>query len=148
MGRFVWLVRWCLCCCVVVLVGCSQSEPEGIDISQLFIREIPPGQTSVAAYMVLKNNTRVTQKLNYIHSPIAENVELHRNFYIDGMMQMRPVKRLSVNPGDELVLSPGGFHLMLFGVYEEMPVGSEFEITLEFETGIVITKNVQVRPFG
>jgi len=64
------------------------------------------------------------------------------------MMQMRPVKRLSVNPGDELVLSPGGFHLMLFGVYEEMPVGSEFEITLEFETGIVITKNVQVRPFG
>lgn len=110
--------------------------------------ELPPARTTAAVYAKITNNTDVTQPLNYIHSPLAENIQVHRNFYQNGMMQMRPVKKLSLSPGESISLEPGGFHLMVFGLYEPLKVGDTFEMTFEFETGHVLTAQVEVRSQG
>ncbi len=129
-----------------IAVACAQREGGPITVDNAFISELPPGQTQAAAYMKIRNDSKVSQPLNYVHSPIADYIEIHRNIYQDGVMQMRPVKKVTVNPGETRVLAPGGFHLMLFGVYDNLRAGDEFELTLEFETGVVVTTNVAVKP--
>lgn len=116
-------------------------------VENLFIRELPPGQTNAAGYMKIANHTKASQVINYVHSPIAEHIEVHRSIYENGVMQMRPVKKLTVNPGEVKVLKPGGFHLMIFGVSDDLRVGDSFEITLEFESGLVLKTTGEVRPF-
>ena len=133
---------------IVLLWGCAEQAKAPIVIENLYIKELPPAQTTAAAYMKVTNNTDKTQALNYIHSPAAEYVEVHRNIYKDGVMQMRPVKKLTVGPGQTKVLDPGGFHLMIFGLYENYKAGDTFELTLEFESGAVVTTDVEVRPHG
>lgn len=131
------------------LTSCAKKEPaENVIIENLFIKSLAPGQTTAAAYMKFTNNTKQAQSLTYVHSPVAENIEVHRNFYEQGMMQMRPVKRFIIPPNGKHVLEPGGFHLMIFGVYDKLNVGDTFDMTFEFDSGIVMTKSVEVRPHG
>lgn len=124
------------------------STKAGVRVYNTFIKQMPPRQTVAAAYLSLENKTDKTQILNYVHSPKAEHIEVHRTFYEDGVMQMRPVKRVSIDPAKQLHFKPGGFHLMLMGVQEEFAVGDRFPITLEFESGVVVNTEVEVRPQG
>jgi len=139
---------WVITVAATIAVSCSKTEVQPILVENIYIKELPPGQITAAAYMKITNNTRVTQALNYIHSPVAEHIEVHRNIYDQGIMQMRPVKKLTVNPGKTKILEPGGFHLMLFGVYDNFKAGDSFTITLEFESGYIITTDVYVKVRG
>ncbi len=140
-----------LVCCAVIITSCSRGdidEKPPVEIDALFMFELPPNKTTAAVYAKLTNHSDVMQRLNYIHSPLAEHVEVHRSAYENGMMQMRQVKRLSLTPGETKSLSPGSFHLMVFGLYDPLKVGDRFEMTFEFETGHVITTQVEVRSPG
>lgn len=50
-----------------------------------------------------------------------------------GMMEMRPVDRIVVPAGGEVVLEPGGLHVMLLDLAAPLEAGSSVELTLEFE---------------
>ena len=50
-----------------------------------------------------------------------------------GMMEMRPVDRIVVPAGGEVVLEPGGLHVMLLDLAAPLEAGSGVELTLEFE---------------
>lgn len=135
------------CCafilCTLVFTGCAEKKLEPIKVEEVFFHELAPNQTTAAAYMRISNQSSKMQVLNYIHSPAADHIELHRTMYTDGMMQMRPVSKLSLSPGETKILEPGGFHLMIFGLYDPLKAGDTFELTLEFESGEVIqTKGV------
>ena len=119
-----------------------------ISITNPFIKELPPGKSTAAMYMLLTNHSSKTQALNYVHSPIAEAIEVHRVIYEDGMMKMRQVKHLQINPGQKLVFEPGGYHLMVFGIDKTLPVGSTFPVTMEFEGGLTYNVDVLVKPHG
>jgi hypothetical protein len=51
----------------------------------------------------------------------------------DGTMTMRPVADLAVSVDSDLVLEPGGFHLMLIDV-DRLEVGDTIEVALRWET--------------
>lgn len=110
--------------------------------------ELPRNKTAAAVYAKIKNNTDDMQRMSYVHSPIAEHIEVHRTIYHDGVTKMRRVKHLSLSPKEVKPLVPGGFHLMVFGIYDDLEPGSTFEITFEFESGHVITSLVEVRSRG
>lgn len=138
------MLRNCVIVGVLVLLqACEQKPP--LEIEQLHINALPPGQTTAAAYMILRNNTKTTLVLNYAHSPIASDVEVHRVIYDQGMMQMRKVNHLSIDPGSVLHFQPGGYHLMLMGIENAPPVGDSFTITFEFEAGYTISADAEVR---
>lgn len=140
------------CCafilCTLVLFACAEKEPEPVKVEGVFFHELAPNQTTAAAYMRISNQSSKMQVLNYIHSPIAEHIEIHRSSYTDGMMQMRPVKRLSLSPGETKNLEPGGFHLMIFGIYDPIKTGENFDLTLEFESGEVVKVQGLVKSRG
>ena len=131
---------------VFCLAACS--EKAAIEVENIFMHELPPGQSTGAIYMVLKNNTKQNLVLNYVHSGIASDVEVHRVLYENGMMQMRQVNHLTLDPGASLRFEPGGYHLMVMGIEKSPAVGETFELVMEFEDGYKITTPVEVRPRG
>jgi copper(I)-binding protein len=72
---------------------------------------------------------------------MAERVELHESTMDGGVMRMRPVESLVIEPGETRVLEPGGLHLMMMRLKEPLVAGKHFLLTLEFaEAGRVQVK--------
>jgi hypothetical protein len=75
---------------------------------------------------------------------VAAEVHIHETLIgEEGTMSMRQVPRLEVPKGGELVLAPGGFHLMLVEV-DELGVGDTIEITLVWENAGEVTISAEV----
>lgn len=122
------------------------SEETGVVVSNAFMKLMAPGQTTAAVYLTVQNLSDQTTTLTYVHSPVAENIEVHRHIYEDGMMQMRHVKHLNINPDQKIQFKPGGYHLMLFGVYDTFNVGDTFNVSFEFSDQKSFIVPVEVRP--
>jgi periplasmic copper chaperone A len=61
------------------------------------------------------------------------------------MMGMRQIDALPLLAGETVSLEPGGYHLMLLELAEDLVPGQEFDLTLEFEVGGPRTVTVTVR---
>ena len=126
-------------------VTAEQEDSLAITVIDGYIREMPPGQDVTAAFMTLKNSTLGLCRLTMASSVIAEKTEIHGHFYKDGMMSMRPVDGLDIPPKKSISLKPGGYHLMLFGLKEELKKNAQHEITLNFLGCPTLTFNADVR---
>lgn len=129
---------------IVLLVACTQKAKE-IEVTQAVMNALPPGQQLGAVYLKIQNPFPATQMLNYVHSDVAEYIEVHRHVYDKGMMQMRPVKHLILDANSELLFKPGGYHLMLFGISEPLAVGDKFTIWFEFNGQLPLEAMVTVK---
>jgi len=82
---------------LVLCVGQSACSPkQEFEIRKLTVREMPPGREVAAAYMQIENFSDEALVFNFVHSPVAESVEVHEHVYEDGKMKMRPVRLLSL----------------------------------------------------
>ena len=99
------------------------------------VRMVPPGQTVSAAFMILHNRGMKERTVIAAHSDVADAVELHKHIMEDGMMKMRRVDAIVVPGHAEVVLKPGGLHIMLIGLTRSLEVGKKVTIELEFADG-------------
>jgi copper(I)-binding protein len=122
--------------------GASSAEAQ-IIITEPYARAgIPNG----AVFMELKNEGGVDDALIRAQTDVAETVELHESKMDEnGMMKMSPVPNIPVSAGGATTLKPGGLHVMLIGMQEELAVGDEFSLTLDFEKTGAKTIQVEVR---
>jgi hypothetical protein len=51
----------------------------------------------------------------------------------NGVMEMRPVKSLTIAPGKSVTLEPNGYHIMLTGLKAPLKEGQSVKLTLTFE---------------
>lgn len=86
-----------------------------------------------SAYMELRSAQGAT--LVGASSPVAGSVELHEMRMEGDLMKMRAVPRLPLPAGKRVELSPGGYHLMLYDLKQQLQEGTRIPIRLEFETG-------------
>jgi copper(I)-binding protein len=97
-----------------LLAACS---PPDIDPTLVFeeawIRAAPPGAMMTAGFGRLINQTEASLEITAYTSPDYSDVSLHRTTMEDGVSRMREVPELSIPPGGEVELAPGGYHLML-----------------------------------
>lgn len=110
------------------------AEP-AISITEAWARPtIGEGRTT-AAYMTITNGGDTDVVLEAVTSPKAESVEIHETkMSEDGVMQMRPLAEgLSLAAGATATLKPAGMHVMVMGLKDALPEGSELPLTLEFE---------------
>ena len=101
-----------------------------------------------AAYMVLTNEGSETDRLISASADVAESVELHTHMMDDGVMRMRQVEAIEINPGTPSVLEPGGLHVMLIGLKQPLAAGESFPMTLTFEQAGEVTVEVSVEAIG
>jgi copper(I)-binding protein len=133
-----FVLACCLCAC--------QSEPDGLWVaSQAHMNEPAPGQTRAAVYLKLENLSAEDRRIQFLSTPVAGTAEVHRHTYEDGVMKMRPVAHAQIPARSALVFEPGGYHIMLIDLAEVPAVGSRFPITFEFDTGVPLVVEVEVR---
>ena len=131
--------------CALALAACGEkpTPPEApkaaaqfgnIEISQMRVRLPPNGTETTAAYFTIKNNGDKEIKIKSGSADIAGSVELHAHFKDDtGMMQMRQIMEVAIPAHETIVLQPGGLHLMLFKVKNDLSLGQMANITLNFD---------------
>jgi len=102
-------------------------------ITDAYVRATPPHTQNSAAFMNIHNNANKPLHLISASSDIAERVELHSHIMNDGMMQMRQVQSITIEPNSQVALRPGGFHVMLFGLKSSLAEGDRVTLTLYFD---------------
>jgi copper(I)-binding protein len=61
------------------------------------------------------------------------------------MMGMREVAQIDLPAGETVRLEPGGLHIMLLDLVEDLEPGDTFELTLDLDRGDDLTVTVEVR---
>lgn len=116
-----------------------------VSIEDAYARAVPPGQTNSASFMMLKNSEAKDLALVSAQSPVAKAVELHNHISEDGVMKMRQVQQISVPASGSVTLQPGGYHIMLIGLNQDLNEGQEIDLTLEFSDGSNQTLTLPVK---
>jgi copper(I)-binding protein len=81
-------------------------------------------------------------------TPVAATAEVHETVNDKGIMRMRPVPALPLQPNNPLTLKPGGYHIMLMGLKQQLKDGETFPVTLNFEKAGNVTTTVHVAKAG
>jgi copper(I)-binding protein len=128
------------------LSACGSDDSNELQASDAWVRF---SGSSAAAYVTLSNESEVADALIGANVPpdVAKNVEIHQTTTSEGDMmgmQLNPAVDL---PADfELVMKPGGYHLMLTDLPGMLPaVGSDIPLTLKFRSHEPITLDAEVR---
>ena len=69
-----------------------------------------------------------------VASPVAGSVEIHNMTMTNGVMKMFPVDGIDVPAGKTVKLAPGGYHVMLFGLKQQMKPGERVPLELLVES--------------
>lgn len=119
-------------CTAPVLVSAADTE---ISVSASYVRLVPPGTPTSAAFMKIQNNGSVERKLIRAESTIAKAVELHNHINDNGMMKMRQIKEIAIPAKGETSLKPGSYHVMLIDLKQALKEGEKVALTLVFDDG-------------
>jgi copper(I)-binding protein len=104
----------------------------------------PSAGDAEAAYLRMRNEGSAPDTLIGIGGPDPSMAVLMGT--TAGRMEMLPP--LVVNPGERVIMQPGGLHLMFSGLTEEYRIGDTLRVTLTFARGGQIPVGAAVVPFG
>ena len=102
-------------------------------VSDPWIRGTVPQQMATGAFMQLKSAKDA--KLIEARSPAAGVVEIHEMKMENNVMRMRAVQALALPAGRTVELKPGGYHVMLMDLKQQMKEGEVVPVTLVVESG-------------
>jgi copper(I)-binding protein len=127
---------------IFLLSACDTAT--GIEVSQAWARPAAQGGTG-AIYFLLENHSASADELTGVSSNIADAVEIHESKMDGDMMRMQQVMSVPIEGKAGVEFAPGGFHVMLIGLTQDLKVGDEFQITLHFANSEDITLPVHVQ---
>ena len=104
-----------------------------LNIAHGWARETPPGSLMTAVYGTLTNTGDKTMVIKGVSSDIASHSSLHETLIERDRSTMRPVKSLSLAPGEEAELAPGGMHIMLMKLDSPLKEGQSIDICFKLE---------------
>lgn len=105
-----------------------------INISLPFARATLPNAPVGGGFLTIENEGPEADRLVSASSPSAADVHIHEMAMEGDVMKMRPlVDGLELPPGETVVLSPGGLHLMFTGLKQAFVEGETVPVTLVFE---------------
>ena len=109
-----------------------------VDVSDAWVRGTVPAQTASGAFMTL--HAHENAKLVGVSSPVA-TAELHEmKMDTSNVMRMRQVPSLDLPKMQDVQLKPGGYHVMLMGLKQQLKAGDTVPITLKIEQNGKVTE--------
>lgn len=116
-----------------------------ITVAAPWSRATSPRATIGAGYLAIRNTGAQPDRLISATSPRAAKVEIHTMSMDDGIMRMRPLPGgLGVPARGQVILGPGGNHLMLIGLKAPLREGESVPATLRFARAGTIGVRFQV----
>jgi periplasmic copper chaperone A len=116
-----------------VLFGLATAAPSWAQttVKNPWVRGTVPQQKATGLFAQITSATG--GKLVSASSPVAGAVEIHEMSMTDGVMQMRALAALDLPPGKTVELKPGGYHVMLLDLKQQVKAGQTVPVTLVIE---------------
>jgi copper(I)-binding protein len=146
--RKVLLLILAVCLTVAGQSRAQTSPANAISIEQPWARATPVGARTGAAYVTIVNHGSSADRLIRASTPLAEKVQFHQENDDNGIMRMREMSAVAIGPGTSVTLKPGGTHIMILGLKQQLREGQTFPLTLEFETAGKIELQVPIAKAG
>jgi len=119
-----------------------------VTVENAWARATPGNIKTGGAYMTLVDHGTTADRLLSVSTPVAAKAELHVMSEDKGVMTMRPVEAITVEPGKTVELKPGGFHVMLLDLKQPLKQGDSFPMSLTFEKAGTIQVTVTIEKPG
>lgn len=103
-----------------------------------------PGQPNGAAYLTIETSGPAGDRLIALETPAATAAEIHEMSDEGGVMSMRKLDAVVVEPGAPVVFTPGGLHIMLIGLKAPLKAGETAPLTLTFEKAGKVTVDLAI----
>jgi copper(I)-binding protein len=125
----------------------AETRAGAILITQPWSRAAMRGGSG-AAFLTLRNTGTTADRLLGASTPAAGKVELHSMVRDGDVMRMREQPAIDLPPGQQVVLRPGGLHIMLLGLAQPLDRGATLPLTLRFERAGEVTVQLAVQAAG
>lgn len=134
---------------LVVFIFCTfnmqaQQANQSIMVMDSWVRLTPPIAKNSAAYFTLHNMSNEAVTVVNVRTKIAESAMMHDVVIEKNMLRMVHLEELIIAPGAQVVFAPGGKHLMLVNLTEQLSAGKEVMIIFILKSGEIITAPMQV----
>ena len=126
----------------LLLSACGAKE--GIEVSDVWARTSTQGMNS-AVYFVIQNHNAEVDELIGAASSVADAVEIHESKMEGDVMMMNRVESVVLEPSTKVEFKPGGYHVMLIGLKQDLKAGDEIEFTLQFKNSPDIAMKATVK---
>lgn len=113
-----------------MLLAATASQAE-VTVKQAWVRATVPHQKATGAFMQLSASN--DRKLVSASSPLTPVVEVHEMVMQDNVMKMREVPAVELPAGKTVEFKPGGYHVMLMNLKQQVKAGETVALTLVFE---------------
>jgi hypothetical protein len=134
-----------VCVAAILLAGPASAariyNKGTIQLRDPSIRATPPGAEAAAGYVAIRNTGGEADRIVGASSPAAARVELR-------VTKMREVPHFELPARKQLVLHPGGAHLLLVGLKQPLLKGQHVPLTLRFERAGEMHLELEVQASG
>lgn len=127
---------------ILILAACTNAKE--LTIQDTWSRPGLSGNNT-AAYFVITNPLREQDRLINASSTIAEFTEVHLSLMQDGKMTMQQQEFVNIPANSSVEFKPKDFHIMFINLNQDLNIGDEYELTLQFDKAGSITITVPVK---
>ncbi len=127
----------------LLLNACGNTEAGDIEIHEPWVRPTAQGENA-AVYFILHNHSANDDELIGASSNVADVAEIHESKMENDVMQMNMLTSLPIAADEEVNFTPGGLHIMLVNIKQELKAGDHIGVILHFKNHEDIVANVSV----
>src|SRR5215216_934851 len=125
-----------------LLSGCTASATESVEVRDAWARTAAQGENE-AVYLVIRSSEE--DAITGVFSDVAEAAEIHESMINGDVMEMHHVESVPLGAGKDVTFEPGGLHVMLVRLNQDLKVGDEIEVTLQFKNHEDLAVRVAVK---
>lgn len=128
---------------LLLLTACGNAATGDIEIHQAWVRPTAQGNNA-AVYFTIHNHSDQADELTGITTNISDAVEIHSTSIENDVMKMEMLTSIPLAADDEIVFEPGGTHVMLNNIKQELVLGEHIGIVLHFKNHADIVVEVHI----
>ena len=113
-----------------------------VSVTDAWARATVAQQKTAGVFMNVKSATAA--RLVGVRTPAAASAEVHEMQMQGQAMSMHRVDGVNLPAGQEVRFGPGGYHVMLFGLKQQLKAGDSVPLTLVVENGAKKREEVKV----
>ncbi len=132
----------------VLFLFSAPAAADVLKVSDCWSRASIPGADTGVTYCSLKNEGKSPLVIEKVTSEVAGMIMIHETVHHNDMVMMSHLDELTIEPGEEVQLKPGGLHMMLTGMTRTLIEKDVFQIDFLFADGSTTTADVRVGSIG
>lgn len=116
---------------LILTALCAAAAHAEVTLTEPWVRSTVPQQKATGFFVQMQS--AADTRLVGASSPVAAVVEVHEMAVKDNIMKMRQVSAVDLPAGKTVELKPGGYHVMLMDLKQQVKAGETVPLTLVFE---------------